>query len=60
MLIITIVRWAIFITFLVVMVEGIAGMILVPRFYVRYVAKHLELEKRVEALERRVKILESL
>lgn len=58
MLIITIVRWVIFVTFLIVVAEGIAGMIFIPRFYVRYLAKHMELEAKVDSIDRRLKVLE--
>jgi hypothetical protein len=48
------VRLIIFITFLLLVAEGVTAIILFKRFYALYVRKHLELEKRVEVLEKRL------
>ena len=54
------IRLIIFITFLLLLTEGIAAVIIARRFVARYLAQHLELEKRVEATERRLRVLEGI
>ncbi len=50
---IIILRWTIFLTFLLLVAEGVAAIVLVRWFYALYIRKHLELEARVTALERK-------
>ena len=49
--IVLIIRLVIFVTFLLLVAEGIAAFIIGSRFYRLYVRKHIELEDRVTALE---------
>lgn len=53
---IDIIRWAIFLTFILLVVLYIVGYIVARRFYRLYVSKHLDLEARVTALERRAHV----
>lgn len=53
MLIILIIRITIFVTFLLLVGEGVAAVIWARRFAVRYERRHKELEIRIDALERR-------
>lgn len=53
MLIIIIIRTTIFITFLLLLVEGVAAVVWAIRFAARYERRHKELEARVEVLEHR-------
>ena len=53
--IILIIRLVIFVTFLLLLVEGIGAFIVGTRFYRLYVRKHLELEDRVKVLEQHEK-----
>lgn len=53
MLILLIIRWVIFLTFILLVAEGIAAIIMSRYFYKLYIRKHLELESRVAALERK-------
>lgn len=56
MLIILLIRAAIWLTFILLIAEGIAAIIWATRFSQNYVRKHRELEVRVEALERRLSL----
>lgn len=56
--IIVLIRVVILITFLLLLVEGIAAIILARRAVRIYVRKHRDLETRVEIIERRLPILE--
>jgi hypothetical protein len=58
MTIIVLVRLAIWLTFLLLVVEGIAAIVWATRFSKNYVLKHRELEVRVEGLERRMRLPE--
>jgi hypothetical protein len=53
MLIIIIIRVIIFVTFLLLVGEGIAAIIWATRFAARYERRHKELEVRIDVLERR-------
>lgn len=56
MVIVTIIRIVIWLTFLYLVVGSIVSIIVARKFYIRYIGKHLELEKRVEAVEKRLGI----
>ena len=56
MVLIIIIRIAILLTFFLLMAEGVAAIIWARWFTKRYVRKHLELEARIEIVERKVKI----
>ena len=58
MLIILILRWVIFGTFILLLAEGIAAIYISRWFYILYIRKHLELESRVGATERRLALME--
>lgn len=55
---ILIIRWIIFATFIVLLVESIAVIIFIKWFYARYVTRHSKLEKELDALQLRVAALE--
>lgn len=52
MTIIEILRLVIFATFILLLIEGIAAVFVSRWFYKLYARKHLELQRRVTALER--------
>lgn len=56
MLIILLIRWAIFLTFILLVVEGIALIIILRRFFTHYERRHQALELRLTAVERRLGI----
>ena len=56
MLIVTLIRWTIFLTFILLVVEGIVLIIFLRWFYRRYERRHQELEGRLSAVERRLGI----
>ena len=57
MLIVEIIRWIIFLSFLLLIVEGVVGVIVIRRFFSRYERRHTELEVRLEAVERRLALI---
>lgn len=56
MLLIILIRWAIFLTFILLVIEGIALIIILRRFYGYYERRHSSLEVRIAAVERRLGI----
>lgn len=56
MLVVMLIRWAIFLTFILLVVEGIALIFVIRRFYLYYERRHLELKVRIAAVERRLGI----
>ncbi len=56
MVLIIIIRIAILLTFFLLIVEGVAAIFWVRWFTKRYVRKHIELEARIEVVERKLKI----
>ncbi len=54
------IRLIILITFLLILVWDIAAIVLIRRFYARYVVRHHELEVRLDAAERRLHVLEEI
>jgi len=54
MLIITILRLVILLTFILLVAEGIVAIIMSRYFYKLYIRRHLELQSRVKALETRM------
>lgn len=58
MLIVILVRVAIWLTFLLLTAEGIAAIVWARRFSRNYVIRHKELEVRIDSLERRMQLTE--
>ena len=54
------IRLIILVTFLLILAWDIAAIVFIRRFYARYITRHRELEKRVEAAELRIKLLEAV
>lgn len=54
MLIIFLIRLVIWLTFLYLVIGSIVSIIVAKKFYTRYVRKHLEIEARLEILEKRL------
>lgn len=52
------IRTAIWLTFLLLIVEGITAIIVIRKFYAFYMRRHIALEARVEAVERRLGLAE--
>ncbi len=59
MLIITIIRIVIFATFLLLVAEGIGAVFVYRWFYALYIRKHIELQRRIKALELQMEVKES-
>lgn len=55
---ILLIRWIIFITFLLLLAEGVGAVFLVRWFYARYITKHRELEDDLQSAKRRISVLE--
>jgi hypothetical protein len=53
---IIVIRIIIWLTFFLLIIEGIAGIIVISKFYRLYIREHIKLEKRVAALERRYEL----
>lgn len=58
MLITILIRAVIWLTFFLLIAEGVAAIVLARWALANYVRKHRELEVRVEAIERRLTLLE--
>lgn len=54
MLFVELIRWAIFLSFLLLLVEGIAAIIVYRRFVRGYLQRHAELQLRITAIEHRL------
>ncbi len=54
------IRLIILITFLLILAWDVTAIVFIRRFYARYVTKHRELEKRLEAAEGRLRVLEGI
>ena len=53
---ITLVRIAIWLTFFLLIIEGIAAIIVIHKFYAYYIRRHAELEARIARIELRLGI----
>ena len=51
---ITLVRIAIWLTFFLLIIEGIAALIVIRKFYAYYTRRHIEIETRVARIELRL------
>ena len=54
MLFIILIRIVIWLTFFLLIAEGIAGIIIIRKFYALYIREHIKLADRVTAIERRL------
>ena len=54
------IRLVIFVTFLLLLVEGVVAVIYARRFYALYIRRHHEIELEIENTKRRLRVLEEV